>query len=187
MVTLDDVLLIISVFVLITMMVVSSRYLVKEREVERRIKESSEIIQEIIAELKDRLTKQDGNIMDQEIKLEILEMRLTRFLKELPKEETALHQRSQSDVIVSRVPTKGITIKRPKAVTVEKLTDTEREVLLHLSSQGSLTVADLQRLIKVSREHTARLLKKLFEAGYIKRNAEKRPYVYHLTENSTVG
>ena len=35
---------------------------------------------------------------------------------------------------------------------------------------------------KKSREHTSRLMKKLFESGLVERNTETKPYTYSITE-----
>ena len=37
-------------------------------------------------------------------------------------------------------------------------------------------------MIKLTREHTARLMKKLYEGGYLERRAEKTPYAYSVKE-----
>jgi CTP-dependent riboflavin kinase len=41
---------------------------------------------------------------------------------------------------------------------------------------------EIKDLIKLTREHTARLVKKLYEEGYLERNTAKTPYAYRVKE-----
>ena len=45
-----------------------------------------------------------------------------------------------------------------------------------------MTSRDIQITLKKSREHTSRLMKKLFEEGLVQRNTETKPYTYSITE-----
>jgi len=44
-----------------------------------------------------------------------------------------------------------------------------------------MTSRDIQITLGRSREHTSRLMKKLFEDGYVKRNTISKPYTYSIT------
>jgi len=44
-----------------------------------------------------------------------------------------------------------------------------------------MTSRDIQITLGRSREHTSRLMKKLFEDGYVKRNTSSKPYTYSIT------
>jgi len=57
-----------------------------------------------------------------------------------------------------------IPIKREKVLA--PLTETELSVLEMLSLEGPKTAPEIKGKIKLSREHTARLMKKLYESGY---------------------
>jgi len=54
--------------------------------------------------------------------------------------------------------------------------------VLHLITNKAMTSRDIQITLKRSREHTSRLMKKLFEDGYVERNTETKPYTYSITE-----
>jgi DNA-binding MarR family transcriptional regulator len=69
-------------------------------------------------------------------------------------------------------------IKRDKAMAA--LTDTEIAVLEMLSSEGPKTAPEIKDRVKLSREHTARLMKKLYEEGYVEREAGKIPFRYSI-------
>ena len=69
-----------------------------------------------------------------------------------------------------------IPIKRDKAMAA--LTDTEVAVLELLSTEGAKTAPEIKEKVKLSREHTARLMKKLYEEGYLERETGKIPFKY---------
>lgn len=56
------------------------------------------------------------------------------------------------------------------------------EHVLHLITDKSMTSRDIQRALKRSREHTSRMMKKLFEDGLVERNTKTKPYTYSITE-----
>lgn len=69
-----------------------------------------------------------------------------------------------------------IPLKREKAMA--QLTDTEVSVLELLVSEGAQTAPEIKEKVKLSREHTARLMKKLYEEGYLERETGKIPFKY---------
>jgi chromosome segregation ATPase len=71
-----------------------------------------------------------------------------------------------------------IPIKRDKAIAT--LTDTEMAVLETLSKEGPKTAPEIKERVKLSREHTARVMKKLYEEGYVERETGKIPFRYSL-------
>ncbi|MBS7640713.1 MAG: helix-turn-helix domain-containing protein [Candidatus Bathyarchaeia archaeon] len=60
------------------------------------------------------------------------------------------------------------------------LTATEMRVLEILATEGEKTVSEIRNRIGLTREHTARLMKSLYERGYVERKDDKVPYVYRL-------
>jgi DNA-binding CsgD family transcriptional regulator len=60
------------------------------------------------------------------------------------------------------------------------LTNTELQILKLLANEGGKTSSDIKEKIKLTREHTARLMKKLYTQGYVERRTEKMPYIYQL-------
>ena len=71
-----------------------------------------------------------------------------------------------------------IMIRRDKAMAA--LTDTEIAVLEMLSKEGAKTAPEIKERVHLSREHTARLMKKLYEEGYLEREAGKIPFKYSI-------
>lgn len=74
----------------------------------------------------------------------------------------------------------AIPIKREKAL--EPLTETELIVLETIGTEGEKTAPEIREKIGLTREHTARLMKKLYKDGYLERDTHKMPYVYRLKE-----
>jgi len=63
---------------------------------------------------------------------------------------------------------------------LDQLTPTEFDVLTLIDEMGEGSVPEIREKIQKTREHTARLLKKLFDRGFIDRNTSRMPYRYHL-------
>ena len=74
----------------------------------------------------------------------------------------------------------AIPIRKEKAL--EPLTETELMVLETIGKEGEKTAPEIKEKIDLTREHTARLMKKLYKDGYLERDTHKMPYVYRLKE-----
>ena len=61
-------------------------------------------------------------------------------------------------------------------------TRTELQVLTMLANEGPRSAPEIGRAITRSREHAARLMKKLFDEGYILRDQSRVPFRYSLVE-----
>lgn len=72
----------------------------------------------------------------------------------------------------------AIPIRREKALS--PLTETELRALELLAAEGAKTAPEIKWRIKLSREHTARLMKKLYEEGYLERDPSKIPFKYSV-------
>jgi hypothetical protein len=71
-----------------------------------------------------------------------------------------------------------IPLRRDKALA--PLTETELAALELLAAEGSKTAPEIKWRIRLSREHTARLMKKLYEEGYVERDPSKIPFKYSV-------
>jgi DNA-binding MarR family transcriptional regulator len=74
----------------------------------------------------------------------------------------------------------AIPIKKERALA--PLTETELIVLEIISKDGEKTAPEIKEKVRLTREHTARLMKKLYKDGYLERDTHKMPYVYRLKE-----
>ena len=71
-------------------------------------------------------------------------------------------------------------VSTPNMTNIEHVSPTD--YVLHLITNKAMTSRDIQITTKRSREHTSRLMKKLFESGLVQRNTETKPYIYSITE-----
>ena len=69
-------------------------------------------------------------------------------------------------------------IRRDRAVA--GLTETELRILHVLADEGEKTGSQIRYVIHLTREHTARLMKKLYASGYIERDTRRMPYIYRI-------
>jgi DNA-binding transcriptional ArsR family regulator len=67
----------------------------------------------------------------------------------------------------------------PKA---ELMLDETQLATLRLLAEGTKNTRQLTDALKKSREHTARLMKELFELGLVRRNVATKPFVYQITD-----
>ena len=72
----------------------------------------------------------------------------------------------------------AIPIKKDKALA--HLTQTELLVLETINKEGEKTAPEIREKISLTREHTARLMKKLYKDGYMERDTHRMPYIYRL-------
>jgi len=56
------------------------------------------------------------------------------------------------------------------------------DFVLKLITNKSMTSRDIQNASQRSREHTSRLMKKLYQDGYVERNTSSKPFIYSITE-----
>jgi predicted transcriptional regulator len=61
-------------------------------------------------------------------------------------------------------------------------TPTELQVLTILASEGPKSAPEIGKVVGRSREHTARLMKRLYEEGYIRRDQTRIPFRYSVVD-----
>jgi len=120
------------------------------------------------------LAELESKLKDIEASQEALRNKLTGFEEQIQRLSIAPTQQEVRGEI--QVP--PIFIKRDKAMAA--LTDTEITVLEMLSKEGAKTAPEIKERVQLSREHTARLMKKLYEQGYLEREAGKIPFRYSI-------
>jgi len=72
----------------------------------------------------------------------------------------------------------AIPIKRESVLS--SLNETELKVLRFLADEGKKTALQIRDRFNFSREHSARLLKKLYENGYLERETSSKPFLYGI-------
>ena len=152
------------------------------------VKSRSEMVD---ASQSERLEYYERQLIDMKIRLDALEIQgieqksedpnleLKQFLEKLAKNEIQEPQQVEEEVSKVEVkPKKPDTT--PNIPSIEHTNPTYH--VLHLITNKVMTSRDIQITLKRSREHTSRLMKKLFEDGYVQRNTESKPYTYSITE-----
>jgi hypothetical protein len=115
-----------------------------------------------------RLDELDSKLRDVTTSQESVTTKVAKF-EEQAKQAYAIPEANAESVI---------PIRRDRALA--PLTETEIAALEFLASEGSKTAPEIKWKIRLSREHTARLMKKLYESGYLERDTNKIPFKYNI-------
>ena len=151
------------------------------------IKSSSDIADPTHTE---RLEYYERQLIDMKIRLDALDIQgieekpidpnldLKQFMQKLLEN----NKESKEEVVVVKEP--EVIVEKPVSVTnitsIEHVSPTD--YVLRLITNKAMTSRDIQITTKRSREHTSRLMKKLFEGGLVQRDTETKPYTYSITE-----
>jgi len=127
---------------------------------------------------------------------QLIDMKIRLDAKDLEGFSTKLVDSMPEEVEVEERPTKSIERKVKREVVGSKFNEAPRapnmgyqnatEYVLRLITDKPMTSRDIQITLGRSREHTSRLMKKLFEDGYVTRNTNSKPYSYSITEKGRV-
>ena len=150
------------------------------------IKSSSDVADPTQVE---RLEYYERQLIDMKIRLDSLEI---QGVEENPVDPNLELKQFIEKLVESREPEKEIEVVREPEIVLEKQISTPNlsniepvspvDYVLQLITNKDMTSRDIQITTKRSREHTSRLMKKLFESGLVERNTETKPYSYSITE-----
>jgi chromosome segregation ATPase len=137
------------------------------KNVTSKIDAFSAIEQKVPEEIQQVKREIDSLVAEQE--------RITKRIAEVEKlgKEISATPKAEKAKIEAPIP-----IKREKALA--PLTETELRVLKILAENGPKSAPEIRDKIELTREHTARLMKKLYEEGYLERSTQKIPYTYRI-------
>jgi len=147
----------------------------KSNSVEGKVTELNKKIKSLANELEN--FRQLGDKLDKKVE------KLAKSYKEIEERLIEIESLERQFSIESEEELTSVTpipIKREKVLS--GLTETELTVLKILADEGAKTAPQIRSRIKLSREHTARLMKKLYEQGYLERDTSKIPYSYRIKE-----
>ena len=151
------------------------------------IKTKSEMIDSSQLE---RLEYYERQLIDMKIRLDAMEMQdfeqktdpnleLKQFLEKLAKNQQIIEK-----PVVPQI--KSEIVSDDKPVPIHRMPNLDHnnatDYVLHLITDKAMTSRDIQITLKRSREHTSRLMKKLFEDEYVQRNTNTKPYTYSITK-----
>jgi DNA-binding MarR family transcriptional regulator len=112
-------------------------------------------------------------VVELNTRVENIETSIESMRDELKKLVSQPRVISQAQSVSAPIPVEGNNI-------IQQITETEMDVLKMIVDLGEGTVPEIKDVISKTREHTSRLLKKLYEKGYIDRNTSSMPYRYSI-------
>jgi predicted transcriptional regulator len=137
----------------------------------------------------ERLEYYERQLIDMKIRLDALDI---QGVEENPIDPNLDLKQFIQKLVETKEPGKKIEVIKEsqtipeKQISTPNITNIEHvspiDYVLHLITNKAMTSRDIQITTKRSREHTSRLMKKLFESGLVQRNTETKPYIYSITE-----
>ena len=143
----------------------------------RRIKEIREEFGQLRHELSEASTMRlelSAKIKELAEKVQRLILRQEENMKEIMRLEASKPKGSAAMDRIEGV----IPIRSERALAA--LTETELRVLEVLATEGDKAAPQIKDEIKLTREHTARLMKSLYTRGYVERRTDRLPYLYRI-------
>lgn len=158
--------------------------------------DNTSVIRAIVSEYTRRLEKYENAIADLRVRLDLIESRnqkhaITQQLHFAPVRPTV----TSSDI--SQDQSQRLSFYDLNHKKVESMRKTPDDIsgsyivqngttdyVLKLLNERLMTSHEVQQAIGRSREHTSRLMKRLYEYGFITRDTNTKPFKYALTEAS---
>ena len=142
----------------------------------------TEVVEKKITPIEEQLNKISNESLGELAKLPGINVKMSAIEENSNRLETQIMNLENKLKKLTELPEVNIEsvvpIRRDKALAA--LTDTEVAVLEFLSTQGSKTAPEIKEKVNLSREHTARLMKKLYDNGYLERDTGKIPFKYSI-------
>lgn len=183
--SLFDVILSITLFVL---SFVAFFYFGYFRDLKERVKENQKFKDMLIDGYIRKFDEYSDIISELRTKIDMIELRInpeksTWMEDELVTSTNAVNDRSHKNI------SHNVTPVMKSVIITDKKDDIRDDVALHLNTVNSilkmlevpLTSREIQGKIKKSREHTSRLLKKLYSENIVIRDEATRPFRYKIT------
>jgi len=162
-----------SVVILATLL---SRYTKMVEEADK----STRLAKDVWDSVNSRFSVVDARIIDLMAKTEVLSSRLGLSQPAAPPSRLVPIQPGTGQTKA----TKSTEAVRGVAQPVQHVEGTETGgKVLRLLAEGPRTSAQIKEEVGRSREHTARLMKTLFDRGLVTRNDRNKPYVYEITDS----
>jgi hypothetical protein len=136
--------------------------------------ESMNTASEVNAQTLEKISGVDAKVHELETSQIAIRTKLSGMEEQIQKLSTAPEPRGDATL----QPMPAIPLRRDKAMAA--LTETEIAVLEFLAAEGPKTAPEIKEKVQLSREHTARLMKRLYEEGYLERETGKLPFKYSV-------
>ena len=145
------------------------------------------IIDNRIKQYADKLHVYDKAIADLKVKVDMLEMSershsISRDI-ESKKEDSGrdIGMISQNDVIIEELRKKTAPASIQTSTQTHTYLDTLEQILLMLREKP-MTTRHIQERVGRSREHTSRVMKGLYNSGFVIRDTSSKPFKYSITD-----
>jgi len=127
----------------------------------------------------ERLEFYERQLIDMKIRLDALDLDnySTKLYHPVPEIERGEHTSNKNEWTHHKEVVGDPQEQRVPNMGYQNATD----YVLKLITSKPMTSRDIQITLGRSREHTSRLMKKLFDDGYVKRNTNSKPYTYSIT------
>ena len=142
--------------------------------VERRYRADETVIEAVVLEYTRRLRDYDNVIAELSAKVDIMEVR-----SETPRTVTSQPSHHAQPYVAP--PSERVTITQHATVENQEANGTT-DYILKLLAERPLTSREVQRSVGRTREHTARLMKRLHDSGLVSRDVNSKPFRYNITD-----
>ena len=126
--------------------------------------------------LTERLQYYENLLIDMKIRLDSLE--ITQESQEIPQVQIP----KQKEQKIQQEAPVMIKEEKPKERIQNMQFGSATDYVLRLITEKPMTSRDIQITIKRTREHTSRMMKKLFEDGLVERDMSTKPFTYKITD-----
>jgi predicted HTH transcriptional regulator len=139
----------------------------------------------------ERLEYYERQLIDMKIRLDSMEIQGVEQNKDDPTLEIKqyLEKLTKNQQVIknpSIPPKKMEVVSKEEPIITHRMPNLDHnnaiDYVLHLITDKAMTSRDIQITLKRSREHTSRLMKKLYDDGFVKRNTSTKPYTYSISE-----
>jgi hypothetical protein len=202
----------VSVAVLIAVVLLGFRTVRAFRQSKQAVAESASLLTIIVSSLTSRVQASESLVSDFGVKLEAFDERTSHvesgqsslranYLQVLRHLQDVLSNDKRLILELEQMKVKLSAIQQPRIVVrnesnreqvtslpvpgenfMANLTATERHTLDILGREGGKSAPELGRRVKKSREHMARLMKKLYLDGYVDKESNHPPFRYKLND-----
>jgi len=142
--------------------------------VERRYRADEKVIEAVVLEYTRRLRDYDNVIAELSVKVDIMEVR-----SETPRTVTSQPSHHAQPHVAP--PSEPVTITQHANVENQEANGTT-DYILKLLAERPLTSREVQQSVGRTREHTARLMKRLHDSGLVSRDVNSKPFRYNITD-----
>lgn len=123
----------------------------------------------------DRLQYYESQLIDMKIRMDSLELDSDESMLEVP---VKVERRN-----VKLEPEENQAQEEPQKERMRNMNfGSATDYVLKLITEKPMTSRDIQITIGRTREHTSRMMKKLFEEGFVERNMKTKPFTYYITD-----